>query len=217
MSTNPKTININTRKTLPRRTLLCGLGTTLALPLLDAMTPGFSTNASALGAAKAPIHRFQTFYVPNGMAMPYWTPEKTGRDFELTPILEPLAPYKDQMLVLSGLKANWNLAHAGASGSFLTGVTRGGRNEVEILADVSVDQLLLPSWEKRLNCHLLSFQWIRPQTLEHAQQILVVYTHLRFRGMAPPTPFPWNTTHGQYLKDYSAIAAARVELPVKHA
>ena len=88
------------------------------------------------------MHRFQAFYVPNGMAMEYWTPKGEGSDFELSPILEPLAPYRDQMLVLSGIKASWNYIHAGASGSFLTGTTRGGRNEVEIIADVSMDQLL---------------------------------------------------------------------------
>ncbi len=88
------------------------------------------------------MHRFQAFYVPNGMAMEYWTPKGEGAAFELSPIMEPLAPYKDQMLVLSGLKASWNYIHAGASGSFLTGTPRGGTNEIEIIADVSIDQLL---------------------------------------------------------------------------
>ena len=72
------------------------------------------------------MHRFQAFYVPNGMAMEYWTPKGEGSAFELSPILEPLAPFRNQMLVLSGLKASWNYIHAGASGSFLTGTTRGG-------------------------------------------------------------------------------------------
>jgi len=124
---------------LPRRTLLRGIGATLALPVLDAMVPAFSRRA--LAAVKAP-HRFQTFYVPNGMAMEYWTPKGEGSAFELSPILEPLAPYRDQMLILSGIKASWNYIHAGASGSFLTGTPRGGRNEIEIFADVSMDQLL---------------------------------------------------------------------------
>ena len=130
---------IVTGKAISRRTVLRGFGAALALPYLDAMNPAFSVlRAPAAG----PIHRFQACYVPNGMAMPYWTPATVGKNFELTPILEPLASFKDQTLVLSGLKANWNIAHAGASGSFLTGTTRGGRNEMEILADVSVDQLL---------------------------------------------------------------------------
>ena len=71
------------------------------------------------------------------MAMEYWLPKTAGADFEMTPILEPLAPFRNQMLVLSGLKANWNYIHAGASGSFLTGTTRGGRTEVEIIHGTS--------------------------------------------------------------------------------
>src|SRR5262245_12933069 len=110
-----------TSKSLPRRTVLRGLGASLALPLLDAMLPAFSRRVRAAGRA---VHRFQTFYVPNGMAMEYWTPKGDGSAFELSPILEPLAPFRDQMIVLSGLKANWNYIHAGASGSFLTGTTR---------------------------------------------------------------------------------------------
>jgi len=137
MKTNKKTVHINTGKAISRRAVLRGAGAALSLPLLDAMTPAFAQSSSY-----KPVHRFQTVYVPNGMAMDYWTPAETGRDFELTRILEPLAPFREQMLVLSGLKANWNIAHAGAGGSFLTGVTRGGRNEVDILADVSIDQLL---------------------------------------------------------------------------
>src|SRR5207237_141028 len=130
-------MNFLTAKSLPRRTVLQGVGATLALPLLEAMHPALSVRA-----ATKPIHRFQTFYVPNGMAMEYGTPAGEGATFALSPILEPLAPFRNQMLVLTGLKANWNYIHAGASGSFLTGTTRGGRNEVEIIADVSMDQLL---------------------------------------------------------------------------
>src|SRR3954451_3950532 len=84
-------------KSLPRRTILKGLGTTLALPLLDAMLP-------PMRAAVKPSNRFQAFYVPNGMAMEYWTPKGEGTAFELSPILEPLAPYKDRLLVFSGIK-----------------------------------------------------------------------------------------------------------------
>ncbi|SVD41153.1 uncharacterized protein METZ01_LOCUS394007, partial [marine metagenome] len=114
-------------KSLPRRTVLRGLGATLALPFLDAMAP-------AARAAGSPPHRFQSFYVPNGMAMEYWTPPDVGTNFTMTPGLDPLAPFRDQLIVVSGLKANWNYIHAGASGSFLTGTTRGGRNETEIIA-----------------------------------------------------------------------------------
>src|SRR5688572_18724895 len=127
-----------TSKSLPRRTVLRGLGASMALPLLEAMLPPFARGARAA----TPVHRFLAFYVPNGMAMQYWSPKGEGSAFELSPILEPLAPYRDQTIVLSGLRASWNYIHAGASGSFLTGTPRGGRNEIEIVADVSMDQLL---------------------------------------------------------------------------
>ena len=121
-----------TAKSLPRRTVLRGLGATMALPFLEAMLPALSLRARAAGK---PAHRFQAFYVPNGMAMQHWTPKGEGSAFELSPILEPLAPFRNQMLVLSGLKANWNYIHAGASGSFLTGTTRGLRERIDDLAD----------------------------------------------------------------------------------
>src|SRR5687768_11596598 len=109
-------MNFLTTKPLPRRTVLRGLGATLALPLLEAMVPVFAPRARAAGQA---AHRFLTFYVPNGMAMEYWLPKGEGTAFELSPIMEPLAPFRNQMVVLSGVKANWNYIHAGASGSFL--------------------------------------------------------------------------------------------------
>src|SRR5215510_4715495 len=102
-------MNFLTKKSLPRRTVLRGIGATLALPFLEAMVP------SAQAASKA-AHRFLTFYVPNGMAMEYWSPKGEGTTFELAPILEPLAPFRNQMTVLSGLHASWNYSHAGASG-----------------------------------------------------------------------------------------------------
>ena len=122
-------------KSLPRRTILRGLGTTLSLPFLEAMLP-------PLRAATTPVRRFQAFYTPNGMAMEYWTPKGAGEALELAPIMQPLAPFKDQMLVFSGIRASWNYIHAGASGSFLTGTPRGGHNEIEIIASVSIDQML---------------------------------------------------------------------------
>src|SRR5687768_16965990 len=97
-----------TSKPLSRRTILRGVGATMALPLLDAMCPAFSRGVKA---AAPSIHRFQTFYVPNGMAMQYWTPKGDGSNFELSPILEPLAPFRDKMLVLTGLNASWNNVH----------------------------------------------------------------------------------------------------------
>jgi hypothetical protein len=178
-------------KSLPRRTVLRGLGVTVALPFLDAMIPSFSPRARA---AVKPAHRFQAFYVPNGMAMEYWTPKGAGGDLELSPILEPLAPYRDQMLLLSGIKANWNYIHAGASGSFLTGTTRGGRNEVEIIADVSMDQILARHFAKQTQVASLELSMDAPANAGACTGILsCVYTHtLSWRSPTQPLPMEWN-------------------------
>ena len=94
-------------KSLPRRTVLKGIGTTMALPFLDAMLP-------PLRAAAKPAHRFQAFYVPNGMAMEYWTPKGEGTAFELNRrSWSRWLPYKDQMLVFSGHQGELELHPCG--------------------------------------------------------------------------------------------------------
>jgi len=138
-------MNIVTKRSLSRRIVLRGLGATLGLPLLDAMVPAFSAQAKT--AAK-PVHRFHAIHVPNGMAMEHWTPSTEGGSFELTPILQPLAPFRNQLLVLSGLDSSWTHAHAGAAGAFLTGTPRGGNSEAEVLADTSIDQLMAMEFGK---------------------------------------------------------------------
>lgn len=180
-----------TKMALPRRTVLRGLGATMALPFLEAMLPAFSLRGHA--AAK-PVHRFQTFYVPNGMAMPYWSPKGEGTAFELSPILEPLAPYRNQLLVLSGIKSSWNYIHAGASGSFLTGTTRGGRNEVEIIADVSMDQLLARQFAKETQVASLELTMDPPNNAGACSgNLSCVYTHtLSWRSPTQPLPMEYN-------------------------
>ena len=87
---------IITRKHLPRRTFLKGVGAAVALPWLDAMVPAFAAQA------KAPV-RLVFAYTPNGMMMEAWTPKGLGKDFEFTRILKPLEPFRDDLLVLTGL------------------------------------------------------------------------------------------------------------------
>jgi hypothetical protein len=180
-----------TTKPMPRRTVLRGLGATMALPLLEAMLPAFAPRARAAGQA---AHRFLTFYVPNGMAMEYWLPKGEGTAFELSPIMEPLAPFRDQMIVLSGVKANWNYIHAGASGSFLTGTMRGGRNEVEIIADVSMDQLLARQFAKQTQVASLELAMDAPANAGACTgNLSCVYTHtLSWRSPTQPLPMEYN-------------------------
>jgi Protein of unknown function (DUF1552) len=178
------------KHTLPRRTILRGMGATIGLPFLEAMLPAFS----ARGRAAQPVHRFQTFYVPNGMAMDYWTPKGEGTGFELSPILEPLAPYRDQMLVLSGIKASWNYIHAGASGSFLTGTPKGGKTEIEIFADVSMDQLLARHFASDTQVASLEMSMDAPANAGACTgNLSCVYTHtLSWRSATQPLPMEWN-------------------------
>ena len=125
-----------TRMSLPRRTFLRGVGATLALPLLDAMVPALSAAAKT---AASPARRLGVIYVPNGMAMQYWTPPTEGSAFELTPVLQPLAPFRDRLTIVSGLNGPaGGGTHTGASTRFLTGV----RAEVDGTAGVSIDQLV---------------------------------------------------------------------------
>lgn len=131
---------IITKKAIPRRTVLRGIGAGLALPLLDGMVPAF---AAIRNSAAHPVRRFGVFYVPNGMAMQHWTPEATGNGFETTRLLKEIAAYRDQMTVLTGLNGVQSNAgvHASAATRFLTGVTP-ARTESNLRADVSVDQLI---------------------------------------------------------------------------
>ena len=129
------------KKALPRRTFLRGAGVALALPLLDAMVPALSAIAKTVAS---PVRRFGAVYVPNGMAMPYWTPATQGTGFEITPIMQSLEAMRDYLTVVSGLNGPVGANHAGASTGFLTGVP----NEVYdsrtriVRAGVSADQLI---------------------------------------------------------------------------
>jgi hypothetical protein len=111
-----------TKKSLSRRTLLRGLGTTVALPLLDSMVP-------AMRAATKQPPRLGWVYVSNGIIQKQFIPTKTGYNFDLPPILQPLSKLQDQVNVLSGLsqleantKGDGSGDHTRASAAWLTGV-----------------------------------------------------------------------------------------------
>jgi hypothetical protein len=132
---------------LPRRTFLKGLGTTMALPFLEAMSPLSSIAAAAKESGKAP-QRVAFVYVPNGVNMADWTPAELGSDFKLPSILEPLTSVKDDLLVISGLGHVNGTAgsdgagdHARASATFLTGCRARKTAGADIQVGVSIDQV----------------------------------------------------------------------------
>jgi uncharacterized protein DUF1552 len=134
---------------IPRRTFLRGLGATIALPLLDGMIPALT--AASETAAK-PVLRISYVYVPNGIVMEKWTPKSDGTGFELTPILEPLARFRDDLTVISGLSNSKAFAttapgpdHPQAATNFMTGI---GGVRGELRAGISVDQIIAKEFAK---------------------------------------------------------------------
>ena len=135
---------------IPRRTFLRGLGTAVALPLLESMAPGLSRAASV--SASAPSggipKRMAFVYLPNGMNMSDWTPKSEGEGFDLPPILQPLQLFQKDFLILSGLAHDKGRPHgdgagdhARASASYLTGCQPRKTQGADIRVGVSVDQV----------------------------------------------------------------------------
>jgi hypothetical protein len=151
---------IISRKALSRRTVLKALGVTVPLPFLDAMVPALT--AVERTAAQAPL-RFSAIYVPNGVIPGQWFPATEGSGFAFTPTLKPLEPFRERLLVLSGLDSlpppppgerQYN-NHADASTRFLTDVTpsrtlRAGMSVDQIAAKVMGQDTALPSMELAL-------------------------------------------------------------------
>ncbi len=127
---------------LSRRTMLRGMGVSLALPWLDAMTPAFAAPRS-----KSPC-RMLVNYVPNGVVMEDWLPATPGADFALPRILRPMEPWRRQMLVIDGLAQHFGWAnedgtgdHARAASTYLTGVHIRKTGGSDIAAGISMDQI----------------------------------------------------------------------------
>jgi hypothetical protein len=134
---------IITRKSLPRRAFLRGVGTTLALPLLDSMIPAMAV----AGVAKAPV-RLGFVYHPVGMILNKWNPETEGAAFEITPTMQALEPFRENMVVFTGLAQVQGRAlgdgagdHAREGATWLTGVHPKKTEGVGIRAGISADQI----------------------------------------------------------------------------
>ncbi len=140
-------MNIVTRKSLPRRTFLRGVGATLALPVLDSMTP-------ALSAAAAQPARMAFIYHPVGMIMDKWTPKAEGAGIEFMPAAKALEPYRENLNILTGLAQVQGRAlgdgpgdHAREGATWLTGV-HPRRSETNIGCGISADQIAAKEFGK---------------------------------------------------------------------
>jgi hypothetical protein len=135
------------KKAIPRRTFLKGVGATIALPLLDSMVPAFAATNDAVAA---PALRMSYFYIPNGIMRDVWLPEKTGTGFELTPVLKNWAPFRDQMVIISGLDGGPEFVggHVRGSSMWLTGIDpKKSMNDVH--CGTSVDQVVAKEFGKQ--------------------------------------------------------------------
>ena len=131
-----------TKTAIPRRTVLRGMGTALALPLLDGMVPALT----ALAKTPAVTRRLGVVIVPNGAPEEYWTPKTAGADFEWTPSLQPLAPVRDHVLVMTGLDSvgaepGRGTTHSQAASALLTGARPRRTTGAALELGISMDQV----------------------------------------------------------------------------
>jgi hypothetical protein len=138
-----------TKKAISRRTVLRGAGAAVALPLLDAMIPAF-----APAATTTPVRRFGVVYHPNGVIYDKWLPSGAGSQFELSPTLKGLEPFKDKLIVVTGLFSDQAEPlgdgggdHSRACGSYLTGV-HVKKSDSIVENAVSMDQIAAKTFER---------------------------------------------------------------------
>ena len=128
-----------TKRHVPRRTVLRGLGATLALPLLESMVPALTAQSRT---AAAPTRRFGAVFVPMGERPSHWTPATTGTGFEFSPILKPIEAFRDSIVVVSNVDRPLAGTHAVSSGTWLTGAAPKRTEAEDFVANTSLDQLI---------------------------------------------------------------------------
>jgi len=180
---------IITKKALPRRTFLRGMGATVALPLLDAMIPSMTAFARA---AAAPVRRLGFVYMPMGCDLPRWTPPSEGRLRELSPSLQSLASVADQLTVITNLelKNAYPGTHATSNAAFLSAAKAKWTESTDYYLGTTVDQIaakqigqqtLLPSLE--LSMDLL-------QTIGQCDNGYACVYQNNLSWSSPTTPLP---------------------------
>src|SRR5262245_10967849 len=131
------------KRSLPRRLFLRGMGAAIGLPLLDAMVPAFTALAQS---PARPRTRFGAVYIPNGAIMEQWIPDQVGAGFEFKPILEPLEPFKESIVLVTNLTRSHPGSqvgdHAVSAAGFLTGVWPKRTEAEDVLANTTVDQVV---------------------------------------------------------------------------
>src|SRR5882672_1047834 len=182
-----------TRKSIPRRAFLRGTGAVLALPVLDAMTPAFAVEKTS------PI-RMQFIEVPNGIMNlnNEWTPKVEGADFELSPTLQPLASFRDRMLVLSGLDQQQSAGlafevggdHPRACTAWLTGTHAKMTSGADLHAGTSADQIAAKEFGKYTQLASLEIGLETPEVVGACESAYgcAYYNTISWRNETTPLP-----------------------------
>jgi hypothetical protein len=180
------------KKSIPRRTVLRGIGATLALPFLDAMSPAFQDSA-----ARPPM-KFGVVYVPNGIVREKWTPIGEGPDFRLGSIMEPLAPFREHLFIPGGLEQrNANAQpgealapHSRSSSAFLTGVHPKATEGDDLRAGISVDQIAAQQIGKHSRLASLEMSLDTPDPAGACEPLYACTYMNTLCWRSPTTPLP---------------------------
>jgi hypothetical protein len=184
-----------TRKSLSRRTFLHGVGAAIGLPLLDSMVPAF---AAARDPVVNPVSRLGVIYVPHGAVLDKWVPKSAGRDYEMSPTLKTLAPFREDVLVITNLDNTPALVragepfagHANIQGAFLSGVHAKPTEGADILAGVTMDQFAARHFEKDTQLASLELG-IEPTDLSGSCDVGFSCAYINSMSWATPTkPLP---------------------------
>ena len=128
-----------TKKSLARRTFLQGMGAVVSLPLLDGMVPALTATAKTAANQKT---RFGAVYVPHGVILEQWTPKTVGKGFDFLPVMKPLEPYRDSMVVISNLTRGGGNNHAVACSAWLTAAIAKPTEAEDVYLGTSMDQVI---------------------------------------------------------------------------
>ena len=181
------------KKSIPRRTVLRGMGATLALPVLEAMTPAFA------GATTRPT-RLAFLQVPNGIMnlKNQWTPKTVGSDWELSRTLEPLAAFKDRMVVISGLdnqeaaglKGEVGGDHPRACTAWLTATHAKMTSGADLRAGISADQVAAKEFGKYTQLASLEIGLEAPEVVGACESAYgcAYYNTISWRNETTPLP-----------------------------
>ena len=175
-------------KVMSRRTLLRGAGVSIALPLLDAMTPAFGRTLPV------PPKRMLYVYVPTGILPQYWTPTSPGKDFEYQRVMKPLEKYRKDVLVLTGLSANAVAApmqdgsgdHARAVSSYLTGVRPRKTLGADLHVGTSADQIAARALGAKTRLSSLELTCESTRTVGECDSYSCAYQTLSYKSETEP-------------------------------